>query len=651
MRCSFECAIALFLLLGLGCEKASSGGAESDPTADLRRRLLAIEDAIRREPRRYADPSGLDDGRYRPAGAYLEEETLWVYSRAQWPQLGLRAKDGRWEVSAKRTGPADTRRCIATGSLAFGTVCVGYLERGGLLGFDRPQLGEQLPQRGGFTDVAVREDELLVVDSIAPALWVIDREGAVRKRIPLSPGSHAVRPLDGQRLLVLSHQAPELAILEASGSLTALRSGTPVRDVAIDETRGLVWTVGPANRLVRRRNGYIEDLYSTVVGYRLDAPEPNLPVVELDLRQKRLVDGVDIALFGDRLAVVAAGSDALWVVHPETHHDVVVPTGLTPSASVVAGHRIFVTNRLDDSVTVVRFDAPLDRPATADQISATSVPLGPRPHVLASPTALGELLFYQRALWSDDVLNDFTCNSCHWDGLTDHRLQPGFGEQRWEMTRPAVGIAGVAPLFSPMGSSSLSAAIEGLFSALDVRYWTEHGQRLFLEPVDVRVGGLVHRVDPGEARRALLSYAMRLAPAIGPLRRPDRSLTDAARTGLQLFMRDCARCHEPTADMRTRERLPGEAIEEALREGPLTFGAPLFNQSGVEPYYTPHGNRISPLIALYRGGPFFTDGSAATLEDVVEMTDPTQRLVHAAATGDFYDETEKAALVAFLLSL
>ncbi len=644
-----SCALAVAILIA-----ACSGGDEPaerpppepapvEPVQAVQDRLLPIEQALAASPLPYGP---VDDGRVRPVGAFLEDDTVWVYSRTSTVQKGLRRAADGWRVVAERQGPPDPRRCAHHEGL--GTVCATFHGPGAWVASGAALPG--VPARGGFTDLQVDGDRLLLVDALEPALYVV-HGGEPAERVPLPAGAYGVRPLPGGARLVLSWQAPHLAVHAPGQPPRPLRTRAPVRDVAVDVARGVVWAVGPANRRVQRAGGHLEGLHTEVVAYALDAEQPDRPVQVHDLRAKRLVDGVAITLLGDRLAILAEGSSRLWVLHPDTRHDVVVPVGQDPRGLLRVGEHVLVPSRLDDRLTTVRLSSPLLEPPGPDAVEAESVALGPRPDLLGTDRALGELLFYQRALWADDVANDFTCNTCHWDGLTDHRLQPGFLERRWEITRPAVGMRGVAPVFSPMGSSSLTEAVEGLVSALDLRFWTEHGQQPFLAPVEVHVGGELHVVSGERVRRALLTYLLHLAPRPGPRSsHGENRLTETARRGADLFVRDCARCHEPVRDLRSRQRIPPEQLLDALRSGPLVFGAAQFYKSGVEPYYTSRGNRISPLIALSRGGPYFTSGAAPTLAAVVERTDPGARKVHAAR-APVYSEEERDALVAFLQSL
>lgn len=624
---------------------ASGCGAPVDEMDQVRAPVRALEAALAREP--LPPGPGLPDGRFRPTGVYRDGNVWWTFSDTDDRQIGVPLDGG---PPKERRGPAGTRRCVVTPR--FGTVCVGFRTPGGVVrvgnGPPRP-VRRGLPDRGGFSDVAWGQGALWVVDAVGERLWTVPPDRPTTST-PLWPGAREVL-LSSKGLVIVADQTPYVAVLN-DGAVRPLRTGTPVRDAVVDEARGLVWTVGPADRPLVRTQGWIEGLYTTVTGYALDAEVPDRPVSTLDFRSKRLVDGVAIRQVGDRLAIAAAASNAVWLVHPDTRHDVVVPTSLGPQGMAVTDNRLVVAGRLDDRLTVVDVATSLAKAPSANAFTTSSIDLIP-PMVRRDPVAVGELLFAQRALWSDDVRNDFTCDSCHWNGLTDHRMHPGFLEQRREATRPVAGMRGIAPAFSPMQSATVTDAVEGLVSSLDLRYWTEHDRTPFLVDVALtvptRTGTTRVQLSPEEVRRALVAYVMTLSPAPGPLREPDGTLRPLARRGLERFLEDCAGCHEPVRDLRTR--VLHTDVPTALTRGPLVFGAPLFARVGVEPTMTPSGTRISPLVALDRGGPYFTNGSARTLREVIDRTDPTARRQVHAAPAPVYDDDEREALTAFLLSL
>jgi hypothetical protein len=80
-----------------------------------------------------------------------------------------------------------------------------------------------------------------------------------------------------------------------------------------------------------------------------------------------------------------------------------------------------------------------------------------------------------------------------------------------------------------------------------------------------------------------------------------------------------------------------------------------YRKTGVEPYVHESGARVPSLRRLYKKQPYFTDGSARTLGDVLD------RARFQGATGFFHDHApegletlsyqERGALLSFLALL
>jgi mono/diheme cytochrome c family protein len=136
-----------------------------------------------------------------------------------------------------------------------------------------------------------------------------------------------------------------------------------------------------------------------------------------------------------------------------------------------------------------------------------------------------------------------------------------------------------------------------------------------------------------EKLSALLRYQLSLkAP-----RPPKRSFSHpAAARGRKVFNASCAGCHPaPTYTDVADGPDPGQ---------PLLHDA---SETGVDPEYAERSAtkqyRATPLRALWQHAPYFHDGSAATLEDVVEH--------YVTALPLDLSEQEKDDLVEFLKSL
>ncbi len=66
--------------------------------------------------------------------------------------------------------------------------------------------------------------------------------------------------------------------------------------------------------------------------------------------------------------------------------------------------------------------------------------------------------------------------------------------------------------------------------------------------------------------------------------------------------------------------MPFEDWEDSLTHdgADLIWGAPFFSKTGIEPYVSRAGARVPSLRRVSEKYPYFTDGSAATLRQVLE---------------------------------
>src|SRR5690606_32092939 len=110
----------------------------------------------------------------------------------------------------------------------------------------------------------------------------------------------------------------------------------------------------------------------------------------------------------------------------------------------------------------------------------------------------------------------------------------------------------------------------------------------------------------------------------------------------------------------------GSWEERIFGDGALVWGRAGYEKTGVEPYVHPDGARVPSLRRLWLKAPYFTNGSAATLEDVLaEARWSEAGFAHAAtnagtdgatdgvtsaaaADGERIDAEERRALLAFL---
>lgn len=182
---------------------------------------------------------------------------------------------------------------------------------------------------------------------------------------------------------------------------------------------------------------------------------------------------------------------------------------------------------------------------------------------------------------------------------------------------PAFGLQGV-PLETYTGEGPIS-------------YWNAyvavtqmHGQGSFSEPL---LGiNIVNRPDlVTQKLPILLAYQLSLETPPPP---PGSFDPQAAIEGEQVFSAACASCHVPPT----------------FTDAPTLHDA---SETGVNPLYATRGKtgkyRSTPLRALWQHPPYFHDGSAETLEDVVDH--------YNGVLGLGLTDSQKADLVEYLKSL
>lgn len=634
----------------------ASGCAGDGPSAREREQaLLRAEEAVlARRPGRYRGHERGPGQPFRPTGGYVDGGVLWLFSADHREQLGVRRVGTGWAaLPERRRGPRRTVACRAWGP-PFGCLCLGRQEPGGILPCDVEggrRFETDLPARGGFRDVAKGpEGSLLVLDGPEHAVSALGSDGRVRRRWQVDPGAQRIA-FGGGVLWVASSNVPYLYGIDEAGERRRVPRDAPVRDLELDDAGKTLWVTGPVGRAVRRSRGPIEGLTSVLEGFAVDARRP-VRRHQVDLGPARLVDASDLSIdAAGRVWFAATGSRAVGRFDPATGALTTHPVGLTPTALIpLADGAHAVPCRLDDAVAILPGTPDAGDPTGAGGVETLRLSAPPSAPSLAT---LGEVLFHDRVMWADTVDNDFTCQSCHWNGGSDHRMHPGVLERRWERTRSVAGVGMVAPVFTPMQAPTLAQAVEGFFETLDRRHWSEG--RAPREVLTVRIAGRAFPLTPTTARRALLRYLMARPVERGPWRliSSGGGFGPAARRGARAFLTHCAPCHETTTDLRSRRRVTAEAFLATLRKRPLPLGAPLFVDAGIAARFTPAGHRVSPLIELFRGGPYFSDGSAPSLDAVLRRTDPSARMAHAPghAEAPALDEDTRRNLRAFLLSL
>jgi YVTN family beta-propeller protein len=234
-------------------------------------------------------------------------------------------------------------------------------------------------------------------------------------------------------------------------------------------------------------------------------------------------DPAGIAMLSDgRVALALAGVDEVVIERSDLSGFDRIAVGRRPTELVAGqdGRRLYVTNSLDDSISVVETHGP----------NATfTISLGPQPPLEAA--ARGERFFYDARLSHDGWMS---CHSCHTDGHTNGQLADTLSDGSFDTPKHVLSLLGVAdsaPFGWTGGMPDLEAQIRASVTS------TMRGAA----PTDDQVADLA-------------AYLRTLSPVSAGDRGPGTGadgvdlagFQEAVRRGKEVFARqNCVRCHTP----------------------------------------------------------------------------------------------------------
>ncbi|XYH93437.1 hypothetical protein ACMHYB_37050 [Sorangium sp. So ce1128] len=455
----------------------------------------------------------------------------------------------------------------------------------------------------------VRLARHLIVDCLLDHTLVVLPVGADGR--PLSGGAARIRH-DGP---IWSFDALETA--DAGGGLLLAAGG--VEDRPLDRTGGSF--------------GYIDSfvfLYRVAAGDRPDVTRLSaVNVSELGvLTPKAIALSMLPGAAGARVIATGYGGDRqaeLLFRATEAGLSAAPDVSTRPLAPGVAamavldGGAVAYANPLLDAWLLDAGGAVVKRPVQDDGEDARSEEL-----------RLGEALFFTSLMapWNraDGPLSRFTCETCHFEGHVDGRTHhTGRGDVR-ATTKPLLGLFNNRPYFSRALDPDLTSVADNEFRVAGALSGHDPWFSLSSEGApwlaDLGLFGTDRAELPPEAlRRALMSFLMAFSHRRNPAVLGRARFTALERDGARVFQERCARCHAPVL----RSDDPGSAVpferwEELVLapEGPLVWGRAGYEKTGVVPYVHEEGARVPSLRRLYKKRPYFTNGSARTLRDVLE---------------------------------
>ncbi len=294
------------------------------------------------------------------------------------------------------------------------------------------------------------------------------------------------------------------------------------------------------------------------------------------------------------------------------------------SELVTSGERLLCANPLFDAWVELTPSGPELHPARA-----------PAPNDPDANTRLGEALFFTTLMApdarSDERLSRFTCETCHFEGATDGRVHNS-GRHAFDSpedvrvsTRPLFGLFNDAPLFSRAHDRDLTSVCNNEFAVVNrgnpVDPWFSLATARF--PWLRAFGEERAQLSPGELRRALFRFLARFTHEENPFvatHEPPARFTPRERDGAELFRERCEHCHAArlvASDPATL--VPFERWETLVfsPSTPIVWARGDYEKTGVLPYVDREGTRIPSLRRLYLKRPYFTNGSARSLADVL----------------------------------
>jgi mono/diheme cytochrome c family protein len=460
--------------------------------------------------------------------------------------------------------------------------------------------------------------------------------------------------------------------IAADGRLGAavqtIQTEAPVLDLLVSAAPPALWLLTHEDRPLSRPTGPVQGLDSAVLVLRARPAAPGEgPFLDPGPGRRSSIDTSDRApepVVELAAAALDARTGAIALVGAGTDNLLVAPAGALGAARAVGvgvapaavaalpGGRWVTADRLSDTLTFV--DAAAGHP----RASAT-LDLGGRARL--TPAELGEVMFYSRALTPRNVatgpLSLYTCAACHDDGHVDGRRHPSKRNRFLSMTKTCRGLGTTAPYLSLGEPTTIEAFADNIVAT--------HAQGADLAPEDYDRYPVTLRLRDGEAwkervlspdevRAALAAYMAAIPVEPSPFVSPgQRALTAPQRRGLAVFRDGCAGCHQLVGDTTRGEAISKPALERRLLSGGVALASPRLYDVGT-PVLGKTGNNPPSLRGVWEAAPYFSDGSARTLEDVIARTDPDAEKVHAPANAErppAFDEEARAALLAFLRAL
>jgi hypothetical protein len=455
----------------------------------------------------------------------------------------------------------------------------------------------------------------------------------------------SIRAVDGSgqpqaEIQRIAHDGPIWAVTAVAASDKPDRDADGNRRP--DNGQLLVAATGVENRPLDRSDGSFGYIDSFLYLYRVGHDGAQLQLA-LNLSERGVITAKWLAMSRDaatgELTVHATGYGGDRMFKAVFGPDLTAEPRRIDLAPVAPG----LTYLAVDDDHYIGANALLDAWATPDRVT----PIGEdQPSSRSVEVRVGEALFFTKLMapWnrSEGHLSRFTCETCHYEGYIDGRVHyTGRGEVN-AATKPLVGLFNNRPYFSRALDRSMAQMVDNEFrvanrhSNRDPWFVLRGDEFPWLE----QLGPMPAELTPAFLRRSLMAFLMTFTHRTNPRVLHRQSFTREEQRGAALFRDHCERCHSArlVADQ-PRSRVPFERWPELVFSptGPIVWASADYHKTGVTPYVHERGARVPSLRRLYKKWPYFTNGSALDLDEVLQR---------AAVVGpDFYHSAAPAGAV------
>ena len=518
--------------------------------------------------------------------------------------------------------------------------------------------GLKIPGAAGVRALAAGpEGVLYVLESPGDRLITLDRAGIVVDARPIGHGALSMRRVGASLLvdLLLDHA---LIVLRVDGN------GVPREERARVHHDGPIWgfdvaalpgaelliaASGVEDHPLDRRDGSFGYVDSFAFAYLLPAvgaPQklwqqnvselgvvtPKAPLLRVDGAQARLF----LSGYGSDRAVEL--SFATRATLPPTAQSEPFYPGTSAAIRLASGDLGFADPLFDAWLFVPAHTAGNVQGHAPGELRAVEAEAAPR---ASREERLGEALFFTTLMApknsSEGKQSRFTCETCHFEGYVDGRVHYTGRADVYATTKPLRGLFNNRPHFSRALDADLATVshhefrVAGKGNGQDPWFDLERAEFPWLDELGVSEPS----VSAEALRRALIAFLMRFSHTTNPAVVERAVYESNERHGAELFRDHCASCHAPRLQSDVPESArPFDAWPAAIfsPEGALVWASADYRKTGVTPYVHELGARVPSLRRLSKKWPYFTNGSARTLDDVVAAARfDEQQFFHANA--------------------